>query len=119
MRDRRAGTGLELLWQVVRLGLRQLRQHPAFTLPAIATLALGIGTNPAILSAVNTVLLKPLTYPDADRMVKFLAPSDEIASDLHNIPEFHFLQRQTRLFKEVVAFVCVQPSTRLTWVFRG
>ena len=114
MRDRRAGTGLELLWQDVRFGLRQLRQHPGFTLAAIAALALGIGANTAIFSVVNAVLLKPLTYPDADRMVKFLAPSDEIASDLHNIPEFHFLQRQRRLFKEVVAFDNAGPGFNLT-----
>jgi hypothetical protein len=63
---------------------------------------------------VNTVILKPLTYPDADRLVKFLSPSSEIASDLHNIPEYHFLQRQTNLFKEVVAFDNAGPGFNLT-----
>ena len=91
-------------WNEVKNALRMLGKNPGFTVAAIAALALGIGANTAIFSVVNTILLKPLTYPDADRLVNFLSPSTEIASDLHNIPEFHFLQRQTNLFKEVVAF---------------
>jgi putative ABC transport system permease protein len=110
----RVGARLEVFWQDVSFGVRQLRQNPGFTLSAIAALAIGIGVNTAIFSIVNTVLLKPLTYPDADRMVNFLAPSTEIASDLHNIPEFHFLQRQTNLFKEVVAFDNAGPGFNLT-----
>jgi len=114
VRDRRAGTGLELLWQDVRFGARQLWKSPGFTLSAVAALALGIGANTAIFSVVNTVLLKPLTYPDAGRMVNFLRPASVIANNLHNIPEFHFLQRQKDLFKEVVAFDNAGPGYNLT-----
>jgi putative ABC transport system permease protein len=114
VRDWRAGGRLELFWQDVRFGLRQLRQNPGFTISAIAALTLGIGANTAIFSVVNAVLLKPLTYPDADRMVNFLSPSTLIASDLHNIPEFHFFQRQTNIFKEVVAFDNAGPGFNLT-----
>ena len=101
-------------WNEVQSSLRVLRKNPGFTVAAVAALALGIGANTAIFSVVNTVLLKPLTYPDADRLVNFLAPSTEIASDLHNIPEFHFLQRQTNLFQEVVAFDNAGPGFNLT-----
>ena len=101
-------------WKDLKFALRMFGKSPGFTIAAVCALALGIGANTAIFSVVNTVLLKPLTYPDADRMVNFLAPSTEIANDLHNIPEFHFLQRQTNLFKEVVAFDNAGPGFNLT-----
>ena len=114
VRDGHAGAGLEVFWQDVRFGMRQLWKSSGFTFSAIAALALGIGANSAIFSVVNTVLLKPLNYPDADRLVNFLVPATEIASDLHSIPQFHFIQRQKQLFKEVVAFDNAGPGFNLT-----
>jgi predicted permease len=52
-----------------RYGLRQVRRNPSFSAIAIATLALGIGVNTAMFSAVDAVLIRPLPYADADRLV--------------------------------------------------
>ncbi len=114
VRDNRAGIALELFWQDVRFGVRQLWQNPGFTLSAIAALALGIGANTAIFSVVNTVLLKPLTYPDADRMVDFPVHQAGLANNLHSVPEFHFFERQTNLFKAVAAYDIAGPGFNLT-----
>ncbi len=69
VRDRRTGAGLELLWQDVRYALRQLRRNRAFTLTAVITLGLGIGATTAIFSAVYALLLRPLPYPHAGRLM--------------------------------------------------
>ncbi len=105
---------VNLLQQDVSFSVRQLRRSPGFTIAAVAALALGIGANTAIFSVVNAVLLKPLTYPDADRMVDFLAPSPALPTIFASIPEFHFYQRQTKVFKEVVAYDNAGPGFNLT-----
>jgi len=69
VRNSRAGTLAESLGQDIRFGVRQLGRNPAFTWTAVITLGLGIGATTAIFSAVYALLLRPLPYPDADRLM--------------------------------------------------
>ncbi len=75
-RRRRIVRLLDELRQDVRMGLRLLGRSPGFAAVAILTLAMGIGANTAIYSVLDTLVLRPLNYPDADRLVQISETGD-------------------------------------------
>jgi putative ABC transport system permease protein len=70
VRDVRVGVWLDTVWQDVRHAVRGFRRSPWFTATAVASLAIGIGFNAAIFSALDAVLFQPLPYKDPERIVE-------------------------------------------------
>ena len=96
---------LESIWADLKLTAHQLRKSPGFATTVIATLALGIGANTAIFSVIDTVLLKPLNYPDPDRIVQFLLkPPQGGAIPSSSIADFRVWREQTGVFEDVSAY---------------
>lgn len=91
--------------QDLRHGVRGLAKAPAFTAVAITALALGIGASTAIFSVVNAVLLRPLPYPNPDRIVVFATASPTARMVASASPlEFNFWRRQAVTFEDISAY---------------
>jgi len=102
------------LWNDVKHALHLFIKSPGFTIAAISALALGIGANTAIFTVVNAVLLKPLGYPEADRIVQILLTSPDGSGPGASIPKFQEWQRQTSIFKDVAAYDFAGPGFNIT-----
>jgi putative ABC transport system permease protein len=102
------------LWNDVKHSLHMFFKNPAFTFAALGALALGIGANTAIFTVVNTVLLKPLTYPEPDRIVQFQNTSPEGSGPGASITKFHNWEEQTSVFQDVAAYDFGGPGFNLT-----
>src|SRR5947207_12817115 len=83
--------------------LRQLRKSPGFTFVAVLTLALGIGANTAIFSIVNAVLLRPLPYPDADRIMVLNESSGPGQDFSVALPDYFDWQKDNTAFEHLAA----------------
>src|SRR3954465_5474126 len=90
----------------IRYGVRMLLKHKGFTAVAVIALALGVGANTAIFSLVNGVLLRPLPFPNAERIVYFEGknPSAGITDSNISFLDFTDWSQQTDLFKSTAAF---------------
>jgi len=95
---------LEQLWQDFHYGFRALLHTPGFTAIALLTLAIGIGANTAIFSVVNSVLIRPLRYPESGRLVAVwqVAPGvPNFTGNLNCAPTMYFTYReQNRTFEK-------------------
>jgi len=106
-RDVRGVRLVEELWRDLRYGLRMLAKNPGFTLIAVLTLALGIGANTAIFSAVNAVLFRVLPYKEPDRLVQvFQRFYARPAMDRMPVAPANFIdwQSQSKSFESLAAF---------------
>jgi predicted permease len=95
---------MEMFLQDVKHSLRLFRQSPGFTIAAIAALTLGIGANTAIFSVVNAVLLKPVHFPDPDRIVMFLNTSPQGSFRGASPAKFQHWREQTSVVEDVAAY---------------
>ena len=94
------------LIQDLRYAVRSFARSPGFTTVAVLTLALGIGATTAIFSLVNGVLLRPLPYPAADRLVNVWMDNRRMgmAEDIHSYPNFEDLRTRNRSFLEMAGY---------------
>ena len=85
-------------------GLRWLRKNPGFTVLAVLMLAVGIGVNTAMFSVINAVLLQPLPYPEADRIVWMAESGPEIANRAVSYPNFLDWRARSQSFEAMSTF---------------
>jgi predicted permease len=106
VRDERPGMMLENAGRDLRYGLRQLRRSPVFAAIAILTIALGIGATSAIFSVINAVALKPLPYPNSDRLVFITSQFPRLGFDKFWLspPEYFELRERSKSYSDIAAY---------------
>src|SRR5262249_20167846 len=90
----------------LQFAVRTLQKRPGFLLIAVSTLALGIGATTAVFTVVNSVLLRPLQFPEAERIVyvEGVNPRQGITDSNLSIPDMVDWQQQSTSFEQITAF---------------
>ena len=102
----------------VKHAFRMFRGSPGFTATAVAALALGIGANTAIFSVINAVILRPLPFPDADRIVVLMNSSPQGSGPAASVPKYNVWRKQTQALEDVAAYDTGGPGLNLSGVDR-
>jgi putative ABC transport system permease protein len=98
---------MDTLIKDLRYGIRSFLKRPGFLVIAVSTLALGIGATTAMFTVVNSVLLRPLQFPEPERIVLFegINPSKGIKESNMSIPDILDWQAQSQSFEQIAAFL--------------
>jgi predicted permease len=110
-RDARRTRMIESLWEDARYALRNLRRDPFLALSATVTLAVCIGANTTVFSVANSILIRPLPYPNSDRIDWISERSGPARQDVGAAPDYYMIREQNRIFEDVAAF---DPDT-MNW----
>jgi hypothetical protein len=95
---------METLLQDIRFGLRSMLKTPGFTAIALIALALGIGANTAMFSIVNAVLLRPVPYPEPQRLMKLYTSMPQFKDASVSYPNFLDWQRRSQSFEAMAMY---------------
>ena len=95
---------MRALWMDLRYAARIIRQNPGFGLIAVVALALGIGANTAMFSVVDAVLLRPLPYPEPDRLAWVAVSFPRMGLEFLLGPDYLEWSRQNHVFENLTAF---------------
>ncbi len=113
-RDARGTSMIDSFWEDARYAARNLRRDPFLALAATLTLAVCIGANTTVFSVANSILIRPLPYPNSDRIDWISERSGPAQQDEGAAPDYFAIREQNRIFEDVASLGSLLPTT-LNW----
>ncbi|HWC15956.1 MAG TPA: hypothetical protein VG498_03050 [Terriglobales bacterium] len=112
---------MDTIIQDIRYGLRQLAKYPAFSAVAILTLALGVGANTAVFSVVRALLIRPLPFPESERLVRLYDANQEHSEfrGVFSPTDLDDVKRSQTVYQDLAAFEFFLGNTGGTLIGAG